>query len=73
MPADFNVEDDHVFGLVALELQAVARRGVRQDETAAPERDLRTARFTRWLHYPVRFNALPGARPVEHDLRGALG
>jgi cytochrome P450 len=73
VPADFSAEDDHVFGLVALELQAVARRGVRPDETAAPERDLRTARFTRWLHYPVRFTALAGARPVEHDLRRALG
>jgi hypothetical protein len=46
---------------------------VRPDEAAAPERDLRTARFTRWLHYPVRFVALPGARPVEKDLRRALG
>jgi cytochrome P450 len=73
VPADFNPEADHVFGLVALELQAVARRGVRPDETATPERDLRTARFTRWLHYPVRFTSLPGRRPVEHDLRRALG
>ena len=55
IPADFHADDDHVFGLVALELQAVARRGVRPDPSAAPERDLRTARFTRWLHYPVRF------------------
>ena len=55
VPADFHADDDHVFGLVALELQAVARRGVRPDPSAAPERDLRTARFTRWLHYPVRF------------------
>jgi cytochrome P450 len=73
VPADFSAEDDHVFGLVALELQAVARRGVRLDDTTTPERDLRTARFTRWLHYPVRFTSLPGARPVEHDLRRALG
>lgn len=73
VPADFNVDDDHVFGLVALELQAVARRGVRPDETAQPERDLRTARFTRWLRYPVRFTSLVGARPVENDLRRALG
>ena len=35
--------------------------------------DLRTARFTRWLHYPVRFASLAGARPVEKDLRRALG
>jgi cytochrome P450 len=55
VPADLHVDDDHVFGLVALELQAVARRGVRPDPDRAPERDTRTARFTRWLHYPVRF------------------
>jgi cytochrome P450 len=51
----FQVDDDHVYGLVALELQAVARRGVRPDLERAPERDMRTARFTRWLHYYVRF------------------
>ena len=71
IPADFHVDDDHVFGLVALELQAVANRGVRPDESATPERDLRTARFTRWLHYPVRFASLAGA--VKNDLRTALG
>ena len=73
IPADFHVDDHHVFGLVALELQAIARRGVRPDETATPERDLRTARFTRWLHYPVRFVSLAGGRPVENDVRRALG
>lgn len=51
----FDVDDDHVFGLVALELQAVARRGVRPDPTRPPERDTRTERFTRWSHYYVRF------------------
>jgi cytochrome P450 len=56
VPTDFVVDDDHVYGLVALELQAVARRGVRRDQERAPERDLRTARFTRWLHYYVRFD-----------------
>ena len=73
IPADFRVDDEHVFGLVALELQAVARRGVRPDPERAPERDLRTDRFTRWLHYPVRFASLPGARPVEEDLRRRRG
>ena len=73
IPGDFHVDDDHVFGLVALELQAVARRGVRPDDSATPERDLRTARFTRWLHYPVRFASLAGAGPVEKDLRRSLG
>jgi cytochrome P450 len=57
VPEDFEVDGDHVFGLVALELQAVARRGIGTDPDATPERDLRTERFTRWLHYPVRFPA----------------
>jgi cytochrome P450 len=57
VPASFEVDGDHVFGLVALELQAVAARGVGPDPDRAPERDLRTERFTRWLHYPVRFRA----------------
>jgi len=55
VPPSFTVDDDHVYGLVALEVQAVARRGVRPDPDRAPERDTRTARFTRWLHYYVRF------------------
>jgi benzoate 4-monooxygenase len=50
-------DDEHLFGLVALEIQAVAARGVRPDPTHQPERDLRTERHTRWLHYPVRFEA----------------
>lgn len=73
IPADFQADDDHVFGLVALELQAVARRGVRPDPERAPERDLRTDRFTRWLHYPVRFVSLVRSGPVEKDLRRARG
>ena len=55
VPSTFSVDGDHVYGLVALEVQAVARRGVRPDPDRPPERDLRTARFTRWLHYYVRF------------------
>ena len=55
-------DDEHLFGLVALEIQAVASRGVRPDPTREPERDLRTDRHTRWLHYPVRFEA---AGPVR--------
>jgi cytochrome P450 len=61
VPDDFAVDDDHVYGLVALELRAVARRGVRRDDQRAPERDLRTARFTRWLHYYVRFDRTTAA------------
>ena len=55
VPGSFEVGGDHVFGLVALELQAMAERGVGPDPERSPERDLRTERFTRWLHYPVRF------------------
>jgi cytochrome P450 len=49
------VDDGHLYGLVALMLQAVARRGVRRDPEARPERDTRTERTTRWHSYPVRF------------------
>ena len=35
------------FGLVALELQAMAQRGLRPDPTRHPVRDTRTARVTR--------------------------
>ncbi len=55
VPASFAVDDDHVHGLVALELQAIAGRGLEPDPSSPPERDRRTERFTRWSHYPVRF------------------
>ncbi len=56
VPNSFDVDADHVHGLVALELQAVARRGVRPDPSHPPVRDTRTERFTRWSHYFVRFD-----------------
>jgi cytochrome P450 len=62
IPGSFEVDDDHVYGLVALELQAVSRRGVRPDPQRRPERDTRTERFTRWSHYPVRFEGRAGGR-----------
>lgn len=58
VPGSFEVDEDHVYGLVALELQAVARRGVRPDPARPPERDTRTDRFNRWSHYYVRFESL---------------
>lgn len=66
VPPAFEVDGDHVFGLVALELQAVAQRGVRVDPEQQPERDLRTDRFTRWLHYPVRFEQVRRAALADH-------
>jgi cytochrome P450 len=56
VPGSFEVDEDHVYGLVALELQAVAQRGVRPDPSRPPVRDTRTERFTRWSHYYVRFD-----------------
>ncbi len=53
--ADHGTGEDHLFGLVALMLQGVARRSPRPDPTRQPERDTRTERETRWAHYPVRF------------------
>lgn len=59
VPASLEVGADHVYGLVALELQAIARRGVRPDPARAPVRDTRTERFTRWSHYYVRLGRRP--------------
>jgi hypothetical protein len=52
-----DLDENHLYGLVALMLQAVARRGVRRDPDAEPKRDTRTERTTRWHSYPVRFPA----------------
>jgi hypothetical protein len=52
---------DHLYGLVALMLAAMARRGVSPDLQRQPERDTRTERHTRWRHYPVRFPPKPEA------------
>lgn len=49
-------EDEHIFGLVALEIREVCQRGIRPDPERSPERDTRTERFTRWATYPVLFD-----------------
>jgi cytochrome P450 len=61
VPDEFAVDDQHVFGLVAFMLEALASRGIAPDPDRQPERDTRTERFTRWRHYPVRF----ASRSVE--------
>jgi cytochrome P450 len=61
VPGSFDVDEEHVFGLVALMLQAMADRGIRPDPDRQPERDTRTERFTRWRSYPVRFSARQAA------------
>lgn len=60
VPSDFATGEEHLFGLVALMLQAVARRGVAPDPDDPPQRDLRTERHTRWARYPVRFTGSAG-------------
>ncbi len=63
VPHDLVVDDEHLFGLVALMIQAVAARGVAPDPDREPTRDTRTERHTRWASYPVRFSKAdpPGA------------
>lgn len=56
VPADGEPDDDHVYGLVAVELREVCRRGIRPDPERPPARDTRTERHTRWASYPVRFD-----------------
>jgi cytochrome P450 len=53
VPADDAADEDHLFGLVALMIQAFAARGVRAHGTKAPVPDTRTDRYTRWAHYWV--------------------
>jgi cytochrome P450 len=48
------IDDEHVYGLVALMLQELLRRGIEPIPGREPERDTRTERFTRWAHYWVR-------------------
>jgi cytochrome P450 len=58
---ELELDDEHLFGLIAQMLEAVARRGVRPHPSQTPERDTRTERDTRWRRYPVRFTALEPA------------
>jgi len=52
---DFTAEDGHLYGLVALMVQEIGRRGVAPDPTRPPVRDTRTERYTRWSEYHVVF------------------
>jgi cytochrome P450 len=53
--------EEHVYGLVALMLQALIRRGIAPVPGREQERDTRTERFTRWAHYWVRLGSPRGA------------
>lgn len=46
---------DHLFGLVPQAVQALIRHGVQPDPARPPTPDTQTERWTRWAHYPVRF------------------
>lgn len=54
-PSHGEPDGDHIFGLVALEIREICRRGPRPDQERQPERDTRTERHTRWAHYWVKF------------------
>lgn len=56
---DGEIDDDHLFGLVALLLQEVVRRGI-EPLPGRAERDTRTERFNRWAHFWVRLGAPRG-------------
>ena len=50
--------EQHLTGLVTYMAQAIARLGVEPDPEREQRRDDRTARWTRWSSYPVRFTRL---------------
>lgn len=56
------VPESHLYGLIALLVQEIAARGVRADPDQAPERDERTSRGSRWMHFPVVFPAREATR-----------
>lgn len=56
-PETPSAADDHIYGLVALMLQALIRRGIEPLPGRSQERDTRTERFTRWAHYWVRLGS----------------
>lgn len=55
IPPDGHLDDEHVFGLVALEVREICRRRPNPDPERGSERDIRTERHTRWSHFWVRF------------------
>jgi cytochrome P450 len=57
VPDSLEVDDDHLYGLVARMIQEIVRRGIEPQPGRAQERDTRTERFTRWAHYWVRLGA----------------
>lgn len=59
VPGGFEADSDHLFGLVAPMIQALARRGVRPHEARPSIPDTRTDRYTRWAHYWVRLGSRP--------------
>jgi cytochrome P450 len=55
VPSSFEVDSEHLFGLVAQMVQEVVLRGVRPDPDRKAVPDTRTERYTRWAAYPVIF------------------
>lgn len=55
-PDDAPPGEEHLYGLIPQAVQALARRGIQPDPDRPPQRDTQTERWTRWAHYPVRFD-----------------
>lgn len=53
VPEHGEPDGEHLYGLVALMLQELMRRGIRPLTGREQERDTRTERFTRWAHFWV--------------------
>lgn len=64
-PAGAPVSGEHLYGLVALMIQAVVQRDPERHPERPQSRDDRTARFTRWSEYWMIFNkpTQPGSEP----------
>ena len=66
--ANFTIEEYHLFGVVAIMLREVVRRGVRRDPAREPVADARTERYTWWSSYPVVFDERRAAGLIESVL-----
>lgn len=60
VPAQGDADTEHLFGLVALMIQAFARAGALPHPDRAPVPDRRTDRYTRWAQYWVRIGPRRG-------------
>lgn len=63
-PTNFEPDDEHLVGLVAVILQEMVRRGVQRDPEGVALPDPYTDRYTNWNTYAVRFTRARSAALV---------